>query len=116
MKRIALVLLRAYKWLISPLLGPACRYVPSCSEYAMEAVARFGIVRGGLKAAWRLARCHPLAKGGFDPVVSCQLAVASCRPEQTLDGRRTSFSDGNPALCTGAPVLATDNRQLTTDN
>ncbi|MGC2321539.1 MAG: membrane protein insertion efficiency factor YidD, partial [Terriglobales bacterium] len=55
MNWIALTLLRAYKWLISPLLGPACRYVPSCSEYAMEAVARYGVVRGGLKAAWRLA-------------------------------------------------------------
>ncbi|HYN15838.1 MAG TPA: membrane protein insertion efficiency factor YidD [Terriglobales bacterium] len=75
MKWIALALLRAYKWLVSPLLGPACRYVPSCSEYAMEAVARYGAVRGGLKAAWRLARCHPFAKGGFDPVVGCHPPV-----------------------------------------
>jgi putative membrane protein insertion efficiency factor len=77
MNRIVLTLLRAYKWLISPLLGPACRYVPSCSEYAMEAVARYGVVRGGWKAAWRLAGCHPFARGGFDPVTSCQLPVAS---------------------------------------
>lgn len=77
MKSIALIVLRAYKWLISPLLGPACRYVPSCSEYAMESVARFGVVKGGLKALWRLARCHPFAKGGFDPVISCQSPVAS---------------------------------------
>ena len=77
MKWVALAALRAYQWLVSPLLGPACRYVPSCSEYAMEAVARYGVVQGGLKAAWRLARCHPLAKGGFDPVVGCQLPVAS---------------------------------------
>jgi len=77
MKWVALAALRAYQWLVSPLLGPACRYVPSCSEYAMEAVARYGVVRGGLKAAWRLARCHPLVKGGFDPVVSYQLPVAS---------------------------------------
>ena len=76
MNWIVLTLLRAYQWLISPLLGPACRYVPSCSEYAMEAVARYGVVRGGLKAAWRLACCHPLAKGGFDPVVSGQWPVA----------------------------------------
>jgi len=67
---IALLVLRAYKWLISPLLGPACRYVPSCSEYAMEAVAHYGIIGGGLRAAWRLARCHPFARGGFDPVYS----------------------------------------------
>jgi len=68
MSWILLTLLRAYKWLVSPLLGPACRYVPSCSDYAMEAVARYGVLRGGWKAVWRLARCHPLAKGGFDPV------------------------------------------------
>jgi len=113
MNWIVITLLRAYKWLVSPLLGPACRYVPSCSEYAMEAVARYGVVRGGLKAAWRLARCHPLAKGGLDPVVSCQWPVAR---ERALDGRRTPVSDGNPAPCAGAPILATDNRQLTTDN
>ncbi len=70
MQEIVLKVLRAYKWLVSPLLGPACRYVPSCSEYAMEAVARYGVLQGGLKAAWRLARCHPLARGGFDPVAS----------------------------------------------
>ena len=79
MKRIVLTLLRAYKWLVSPLFGPACRYVPSCSEYAMDAVARYGVLKGGLKAAWRLARCHPLAKGGFDPVVNPESPVASCQ-------------------------------------
>jgi putative membrane protein insertion efficiency factor len=77
MNGIVLTLLRAYKWLVSPLLGPACRYVPSCSEYAMEAVARYGVVRGGWKVACRLARCHPFAKGGLDPLVSCQLPVVS---------------------------------------
>jgi putative membrane protein insertion efficiency factor len=61
-------LLRAYKWAFSPLLPPACRYVPTCSEYAMEAVDRYGVVRGGWMAAWRVLRCHPLVKGGFDPV------------------------------------------------
>jgi len=66
---IALPVLRAYKWLISPLLPPACRYVPSCSEFAIEAVERYGIIRGVFKAALRLLRCHPFAKGGYDPVV-----------------------------------------------
>lgn len=67
-------LLRGYKWAISPMLGPACRYVPTCSEYAMEAVERYGVVRGGVKAIGRLLRCHPLAKGGFDPVVRIETA------------------------------------------
>lgn len=69
MTNFVLVLLRGYKWAISPMLRPACRFVPTCSEYAMEAVERHGVVRGGAMAASRLLRCHPLAKGGFDPVV-----------------------------------------------
>jgi hypothetical protein len=68
MRAAVVFLLRAYKWALSPLLPPACRYVPTCSEYAMEAVDRYGIVRGGGMAAWRVLRCHPFVKGGFDPV------------------------------------------------
>jgi len=102
MKRIVLTLLRAYKWLVSPLFGPACRYVPSCSEYAMDAVARYGVLKGGLKAAWRLARCHPLAKGGFDPVES-QSPVAS---------RQSSVEPKDPAeLATGYWLLATSRKE-----
>jgi uncharacterized protein len=69
MKPLALALLRLYKRWISPSLPASCRYVPTCSEYAMEAVERFGAVRGGAMAVGRLLRCHPLAKGGLDPVV-----------------------------------------------
>ena len=69
-RKFVLWLLRAYKWAISPLFPPACRYVPSCSEYAMEAVDRCGALRGATLAIWRLLRCHPFAKGGYDPVVA----------------------------------------------
>ena len=68
-KLVTLQLLRAYKWAISPLFPPACRYVPTCSEYAMEAIDRYGVLRGGAKAILRLLRCHPLGEGGYDPVV-----------------------------------------------
>jgi len=68
-KNSALLLLRGYKWLLSPLLPPSCRYVPTCSEYAMEAVDRYGAIRGGFMAAWRILRCHPFVKGGYDPVM-----------------------------------------------
>jgi uncharacterized protein len=68
-KLVVLQLLRGYKWAISPLFPPSCRYVPTCSEYAMEAVERYGALRGGLMALMRLARCHPFAHGGYDPVV-----------------------------------------------
>ena len=68
-KTLVLTLLRGYKWMISPLVPPACRYVPTCSEYAMEAVDRYGALRGSLMAGWRLLRCHPFSKGGYDPAV-----------------------------------------------
>jgi len=63
------LLLRGYKWAVSPLLPPSCRYVPTCSEYAMEAVERYGALRGSWMAVARLLRCHPFAKGGYNPVV-----------------------------------------------
>jgi len=69
MKSLALRMLRIYKRWISPAFPPSCRYVPTCSEYAMEAVERYGAWRGLAMAAWRLLRCHPLVKGGYDPVV-----------------------------------------------
>ena len=68
-KAMVLFLLRAYKWVLSPLLPPSCRYLPTCSEYAMEAVERYGALRGGWMAAGRVLRCHPFVRGGFDPVV-----------------------------------------------
>jgi putative membrane protein insertion efficiency factor len=71
-KRVVLTLLQGYKYAVSPLFPPACRYVPSCSDYASEAIDRYGVVRGGWKAIKRLLRCHPFAEGGFDPVVRIQ--------------------------------------------
>jgi putative membrane protein insertion efficiency factor len=68
MKLLVLKLLRGYKRLISPMLPAACKYVPTCSEYALEAVERFGILRGGAMAIWRVLRCNPFVKGGVDPV------------------------------------------------
>jgi putative membrane protein insertion efficiency factor len=67
-QRVALASLRAYKVLFSPMFAGSCRYLPSCSEYAAEAVMRFGVVRGFWLAARRLARCHPLGGHGLDAV------------------------------------------------
>ena len=66
--RLLIAVLRAYKRWISPLLGPRCRFHPTCSEYAMQAIARFGAVRGSWLAFRRILRCHPLHPGGHDPV------------------------------------------------
>ena len=64
----AIGLIRVYQWLVSPLLPRACRFAPSCSEYAAEAIALHGVARGGWLALRRLLRCHPWGGDGFDPV------------------------------------------------
>ena len=61
-------LIGLYQRFISPLLGPRCRFSPSCSTYAMEALDRHGLWRGGWLSVWRLLRCHPCTSGGYDPV------------------------------------------------
>ncbi|VAX24750.1 Membrane protein insertion efficiency factor YidD [hydrothermal vent metagenome] len=68
MKKMLIAILKAYKLLISPVLPPACGYMPTCSEYAMEAVEKHGSVKGGFLAIKRLLRCNPFHKGGYDPV------------------------------------------------
>ena len=68
MKRLVLAGLRFYKAKISPGLPPACRYTPTCSEYAIEAVERRGVVIGGLLATKRVLSCNPFSRGGYDPV------------------------------------------------
>jgi uncharacterized protein len=67
-KAVVLAILRGYKRMVSPLLPPACRYVPTCSEYAADAVEMHGAWKGGMLGLWRLLRCHPFVKGGYDPV------------------------------------------------
>ncbi|NJD09150.1 MAG: membrane protein insertion efficiency factor YidD [Gemmatimonadetes bacterium] len=66
--RLLLALIRAYQRGLSPLLPPSCRYSPTCSEYALQAVQRFGAARGGALAVRRLLRCHPWGGSGYDPV------------------------------------------------
>src|SRR5438105_4196472 len=81
MKTAALWSLRAYKRWVSPLFPPSCRYVPACSDYAMEAVDRFGVLRGGIMAVGRLLRCHPFVNGGYDPVPAEKAQSATSAPE-----------------------------------
>ena len=68
MRAVLLLLIRGYQLLISPLLGPRCRFHPSCSQYALEAVNLHGPLRGTWLALRRLSRCHPFHAGGYDPV------------------------------------------------
>lgn len=91
-RRLALGLIRGYQVLISPLLGPSCRFTPTCSTYALTSVERFGVIRGGWLAAKRIGRCHPWNPGGSDP-------VPDSLHMRTTDSRRPSaggHSAGDP--------------------
>jgi len=76
--KILIALVTVYQYTISPLLGPRCRYYPSCSNYAVQALREHGAVRGLGLASWRLLRCNPFSNGGYDPVPSRH---RSCEPE-----------------------------------
>jgi len=78
--RFLIFLLRLYQRCISPLLGPCCRFHPSCSEYAIQALARFGVLRGSGLTLRRLSRCHPLHPGGLDPVPERHPGCTCSRP------------------------------------
>jgi putative membrane protein insertion efficiency factor len=80
MRHLAAFLIRLYQWTVSPLLGPACRFHPSCSQYALEALLRFGVLRGSVLAVKRLGRCHPWHPGGFDPVPDSGAATHPAAP------------------------------------
>lgn len=67
-KRVTLAMIGFYRRVISPLLPPSCRFQPTCSEYAYEAIDKYGILRGGRLAIWRILRCNPWGGSGYDPV------------------------------------------------
>jgi hypothetical protein len=62
-----ILLVRAYQYFLSPLLGHHCRYRPTCSQYMVRAVSKYGAICGTLRGIWRICRCHPLCRGGYDP-------------------------------------------------
>ncbi len=68
MKLIAIYFLRGYKLVLSPLFPPSCRFTPTCSEYAAEAIGKYGFLKGAVLGMKRILRCHPFAAGGYDPV------------------------------------------------
>ncbi len=87
---LCIFLIRCYQLTISPWLPPSCRFAPTCSTYAMTAVRRFGLVRGGWLAVCRIARCHPFHPGGYDPV-----------PERTPAGKTSGAATPHPPNPTG---------------
>ena len=79
MSRVFLLPVNLYRRFISPLMAPHCRYYPTCSAYAVDAIRGYGVLRGLVLAGWRLLRCNPLSKGGFDPVEQQTLFPARAR-------------------------------------
>ncbi|HEX2869021.1 MAG TPA: membrane protein insertion efficiency factor YidD [Ignavibacteriales bacterium] len=68
MRHVFVFLIRIYQKLISPLFPPSCRFYPSCSEYSRQAFLKYGVIKGGIKSVWRILRCNPFNKGGYDPL------------------------------------------------
>ncbi|MGM0365513.1 MAG: membrane protein insertion efficiency factor YidD [Actinomycetota bacterium] len=68
MKKILIFLIKLYKKFISPILPNSCRFMPTCSEYAVDAVNKYGVLKGSIKSIYRILRCNPFNKGGYDPV------------------------------------------------
>ena len=68
MKKILIAMILFYRKYLSPLKSTKCPYIPTCSEYGLEAIQKYGVIKGGLLAVWRILRCNPFSKGGYDPV------------------------------------------------
>lgn len=83
MRRVLIGLVKGYRLLISPMLPPSCRFYPTCSEYAVEALSKHGALKGGWLTLRRLGRCHPFCAGGVDPVpeTSSEPGCSRCQPE-----------------------------------
>ncbi len=72
MSNFFILLIKYYQKWVSPIFGPKCRFTPSCSDYIIESLKTYGFVKGSVKGLWRILRCHPFSKGGYDPVLKTE--------------------------------------------
>lgn len=98
---VLMTLVRGYRLFLKPWLGNACRFEPTCSAYALEALERHGALRGALLSGWRLARCHPWCEGGLDPVPG--MAADHAEPGRGLFTRLLARASGEPPQNTESP-------------
>ena len=91
MKKILICMIRFYQKYISPMKGTKCPYIPTCSQYGLEAIEKYGAVKGSILAAWRILRCNPFAKGGYDPVPPPR--KKKIKNYIDLDGVHNSYQD-----------------------
>jgi uncharacterized protein len=84
---VLIAFIRVYQYTISPLLGPRCRYYPSCSNYAIGALRRHGVIKGTGMAAWRVLRCNPFSNGGYDPVPPRHRGCEHDHPDANVSAR-----------------------------
>jgi putative membrane protein insertion efficiency factor len=105
MKWLALSLIRLYQRTLSRVMPPACRFVPSCSEYGHEAIERYGVVRGGALAAWRVARCNPWGGHGYDPVPDLTKQAASSKQQAASRFQTRGTDEQRPKTPTQSSVL-----------
>jgi len=68
MRKLFVLIIKFYQKAISPMFPPSCRFYPTCSEYAVQSITKYGVIKGSVKSAWRVLRCNPFNKGGYDPV------------------------------------------------
>jgi putative membrane protein insertion efficiency factor len=119
-RTIAVAPIRVYQRLISPLMGERCRYYPSCSEYAAQAITKFGIPRGLVLAGWRLLRCNPFSRGGYDPVEAQRLFKTRNPGTHSSPGKARSTRGGSTMpssrRSTGSSPTAARPRTTTTSD
>ncbi|TKA88927.1 membrane protein insertion efficiency factor YidD [Guyparkeria sp. SB14A] len=98
MRRVLIGLVKGYRLLISPMLPPSCRFYPTCSEYAVEALSRHGALKGGWLTLRRLGRCHPFCAGGIDPVPGTSSEPGGCPHDAESSASRADAHHGPHAV------------------